>query len=46
VLSYDSTANSTALGYLGNGSFDLVAVFSAQNLSAMSLTSSAFQYML
>ncbi len=45
VLSYDSVENSTALGYLGNGGFDLVAVFSAQDLSAMSLTSSTFQYL-
>jgi Ca2+-binding RTX toxin-like protein len=45
VLGYDSAENSTALGYLGSGSFELVAVFSGQDLSTTSLTSSAFQYM-
>jgi hypothetical protein len=45
VLAYDSAANSTALGYLGSGSFELVGVFADQDLSAMSLTSSAFQYL-
>jgi RTX calcium-binding nonapeptide repeat (4 copies) len=44
VLAYDSAANSTALGYLGSGSFELVGVFSDQDLSTMSLTSSTFQY--
>jgi serralysin len=44
VLGYDSTENSTALGYLGNGSFELVGVFTGQNLSGLSLTSSAFVY--
>jgi Ca2+-binding RTX toxin-like protein len=45
VLGYDSTENSTALGYLGSGSFELVAVFSGQNLAPTTLTSSAFQYL-
>jgi hypothetical protein len=45
VLGYDSVENSTALGYLGSGSFELVAVFSGQNLSTTSLTSSVFQYL-
>ncbi len=44
VLAYDSAANSTALGYLGSGSFELVGVFSDQDLSAISLTSATFQY--
>ncbi len=44
VLGYDSVANSTALGYLGSGSFELIGVFSDQDLSSMSLTSSTFQY--
>jgi Ca2+-binding RTX toxin-like protein len=44
VLGYDSTEKSTALGYLGNGSFELVGVFANQDLSGLSLTSSAFVY--
>ncbi len=45
ILGYDSAGNSSALGYLGSGNFELVAVFSGQNLSGMSLTSSTFQYL-
>jgi hypothetical protein len=45
ALTYDSVENSTALGYLGSGSFELVGVFAEQNLSALSLTSSTFQYL-
>ena len=44
VLAYDATENATALGYLGGGGFELVGVFADADLSDMSLTSSAFQY--
>lgn len=44
ALSYDSEAHATAIGSLGSGSYEFVGVFADQDLSALSLTSPAFQY--
>ncbi len=44
VLTYDLKGKGTALGYVGRGNFELVGVFADQNLSNMSLTNTAFQY--
>ena len=45
VLSYDSTENATAIGYLGSGSYEFVGVFAGQDLSHISTTDAIFQYL-
>lgn len=44
VLGYDAESDSTAIGYLGSGSFELIGVFADQDLSGMSLSDSTFRY--
>ncbi len=44
VLGYDAEANSTAIGYLGSGSFELIGVFADQDISGLSLSDRAFYY--
>lgn len=44
VLGYDIESNSTAIGYLGSERFELIGSLTGQDLSALSLTSSAFRY--
>jgi Ca2+-binding RTX toxin-like protein len=44
VLGYDSPSNSTGLAYIGGGNFELIGSFANQDLSGLSLTSSAFKY--
>jgi len=45
VLGYDAAENSTALGYLASGSFELVGVFAGVELSDAALTNGTFQYL-